>query len=532
VEELAARTAPLPDQSERVARLRDVIAGHSGRGVGLHEQDQPQRPVRNLEDPPWGHPMLAEEDLKRHPLTAFEVPPSGPQYGVEALPAGRRQCSEEDLPAGRPQRGEEGIFRPGPSIGQRQEMGAGSLSFCCGNASTYDRDRGDVLPGEHREMPDWQLVGSSTSHPVPIPASSASGLHHEMGVEGGGCGGRDLVDRTPGTQMFRPAHQNEMRGGEGRPDRSDQLGQPEPLRPSIVRASPAGRDDVRTSPAGISDVPARPTSRNDQGIVNAFGLTSRNCPGGQNAIPPEQSYNARNRNRNRYSAGVQYFETESTQHHGCSPIAGPAGVQHLVSDVGQHQNGNSNPVPFADPAGVQHLVSDFSQHQNERYGNPVPFIDTAGVQHLVSDFSQRHERYGNPAPSTDLAGVQHLVTNTFSEVTGLRGREAIAESRPSHRAGRPGMRGSGAIAGRSGTRGASPGGEPLGPSPSRRVGNPVWRGSFTVSVAQSHGSGAIAESGACVSGPFPGSIASPEHHERYDNPGPYDVRGNGWPLPY
>jgi hypothetical protein len=156
-----------------------------------------------------------------------------------------------------------------------------------------------------------------------------------------------------------------------------------------------------------------------------------------------------------------------------------------------------------------------------------------GVQHLVSDFSQhQNERYGNPAPSTDLAGAQHLVTNTISEVTGLRGRGAIAEFRRSHRACHPGMRGSGIIAGRSGMRGASPGGEPLGPSPSRRVGNPVWHDSFTGSVAQSHGSGVIAESGTGMRGPSPESNASPEHHGRCDDPGFYDVRGNGYSHPF
>jgi hypothetical protein len=204
----------------------------------------------------------------RHPLTDFEVPPGGLQSGMEALLVSRPQRFEKDSLAGRLQRGEKGIFRPEPSIGQHLEMGAGSLSFCCGNASTYDRGRGDALAAEHQR--NTGLAPTSGVQDLAFGVSSdgykVQRVHREMGVEGDGCGGRDLVDRAPGTQMFCPSHQKEMEGGEGRPDRSDQLGQPELLRPTIFRSSPARSGDV----------PGCPTSRNDQGIGSRAALTSGN----------------------------------------------------------------------------------------------------------------------------------------------------------------------------------------------------------------------------------------------------------------
>jgi hypothetical protein len=95
--------------------------------------------------------MLAEEVLNRHHLAAFEVPPGGPQHGVEVLPAGRPQHPVEVLPAGRPQHGEEGIFGPETFIAHIDaEMGAGPLSFCRGHTRTYDSDRGDVQAAQHQ----------------------------------------------------------------------------------------------------------------------------------------------------------------------------------------------------------------------------------------------------------------------------------------------------------------------------------------------------------------------------------------------
>jgi hypothetical protein len=151
----------------------------------------------------------------------------------------------------------------------------------------------------------------------------------------------------------------------------------------------------------------------------------------------------------------------------------------------------------------------------------------ARVQHLEDDAVRNTNGCVIRVPTTDQSGVQHFEDNSELIGSGLHGGDAIAESSPSHRAGNPGKHGSGAIAGRAGVYGTSPGGEPWGPLPSTRVGNPVWHGSFTGTVAQSHGCGAIAESGAGVRGPSPGHIASLEHHERYDCPGSYDVRGNG-----
>jgi hypothetical protein len=201
-------------------------------------------------------------------------------------------------------------------FGQHQEMGARSLSFCRGNTPTYDSDRSDVPPmAQHQRNP--RLAPSGFQYLTPganRDGYSPDGLHQEMGVEWGGCGGRDLVDRAPGTHMFIPAHQNEMKGGKGRPDRSDQLGQPKPLRLSLVRASPVGRDDVRTSPTGSIDVrPRRQTSKNDQGVVNARS-TSRNAPGGQDVTLPEQSYHAWSA-----STGVQDLRIQHAPHSaGCA----------------------------------------------------------------------------------------------------------------------------------------------------------------------------------------------------------------------
>jgi hypothetical protein len=46
------------------ARLKDVIAGHRGRGMGLHAQDQPQRPVRILKTPRGGILCLLKKTLR------------------------------------------------------------------------------------------------------------------------------------------------------------------------------------------------------------------------------------------------------------------------------------------------------------------------------------------------------------------------------------------------------------------------------------------------------------------------------------
>jgi hypothetical protein len=147
--------------------------------------------------------MLAEEDLMRHHLAAFEVPPGGPQRGTEVLPAGG------------PQRGEEGIFGPASFANINPDMGAGSLSFSRGNALTYDSDRGDVQAAEHQR--NTGLAPASGVHDLAFGVSSGGykvpRRHQEMGVEGDGCGGRDLVDRAPGTQMFCPTHQMEMERG-------------------------------------------------------------------------------------------------------------------------------------------------------------------------------------------------------------------------------------------------------------------------------------------------------------------------------
>jgi hypothetical protein len=295
--EAASRTAPLPDESGRAARLQEVLKGPSGRGAELYQGDHPQLPVRNFEDPPWGHPLLAEDSLKRHPLAAFEVPPGGPQLGVEVLSAGRPQYPVEVLPAGRPQLGEEGIFSLGAFLAHiSNEMGAGSLSFCRGNAPTYDSDRGDVLHAPHQRHAGLAPSGvQNLTAGANRGGYSAFAQHQEMGVEGGCCGGRDLVDRTPGTQMFRPAHRSEMKGGKGRPGKSDQLGQPEPLRPSLARTrDETWGGDARTSPAGSSDVQTgRSTSRNDQGVVNARS-TSRNGPEDQGVLLQEQDCRTRN----------------------------------------------------------------------------------------------------------------------------------------------------------------------------------------------------------------------------------------------
>jgi hypothetical protein len=147
--------------------------------------------------------MLAEEDLMRHHLAAFEVPPGGPQRGTEVLAAGE------------PQRGEEGIFGPASFANINPDMGAGSLSFSRGNALTYDSDRGDVQAAEHQR--NIGLAPASGVHDLAFGVSSGGykvpRRHQEMGVEGDGCGGRDLVDRAPGTQMFCPTHQMEMERG-------------------------------------------------------------------------------------------------------------------------------------------------------------------------------------------------------------------------------------------------------------------------------------------------------------------------------
>jgi hypothetical protein len=74
-------TAPLPDHSGRAARLQEAL-WDSGQGGELQPGGRHGLSGRNLEDPPEGHPILAEEVLNRHPLAAFEVAPGGPQHGM------------------------------------------------------------------------------------------------------------------------------------------------------------------------------------------------------------------------------------------------------------------------------------------------------------------------------------------------------------------------------------------------------------------------------------------------------------------
>jgi hypothetical protein len=180
-----------------------------------------------------------------------------------------------------PARWRAAAWRPVSFAYINADLGAGSLSFCRGNAPTYASDRGDVRHRRNIGLPyasGLQQLASCDSSGAGLAYTSglrqlasdvSSGgykvlRHQEMGVEGGGCGGCGLIDRAPGTHC--PPHQMEMVGGKGRPDRTRQLGQPELLRPSISR----------TSLTGSVDVPDYPASRNGQGVAE----TSRNCSAG------------------------------------------------------------------------------------------------------------------------------------------------------------------------------------------------------------------------------------------------------------
>jgi hypothetical protein len=121
----AARTDLLPDESGRATRLAGIIHGE-GNGDNRHGQDRLHEPVRSCGDPSWARTFQVQEDLVRHPVNMFEVPQGGPQQGTGAPPVGGPQTTNNSM----------GSINP--------DLDAGSLSFCRGNAPTYDCDRGDV----------------------------------------------------------------------------------------------------------------------------------------------------------------------------------------------------------------------------------------------------------------------------------------------------------------------------------------------------------------------------------------------------
>jgi hypothetical protein len=186
---------------------------------------------------------------------------------------------------------------------------------------------------------------------------------------------------------------------------SDHFGQPEPLRPSVARTrNETWGGDVRTSSAGSNNVqPRQPTSRNDQGMVSADGLTSRNGPGEQGAALPKQnnhawSYNTTMAPTTSTQAGVQRLRTQSMSH--------STGVQHLVAQSTQH-HGYSSTAPIAGSAGVQDLGIQ-------------PTLRSAGVQNLENNVNQHRDEYSNPVQITGSAGVQDLGIQPTLRSTNIR----------------------------------------------------------------------------------------------------------------
>jgi hypothetical protein len=161
-------------------------------------------PVHNLEDLPGRHLLVRAFEVLpgRHldrqvpdggpPQHSLEVPPGGPPLmDVETLPAGRPQSGMDALPE-RPQSGVVEVPPGGPQsgpVGHNIIENGGFVSFCPGNARTYDTNRPKCSAPPHQNAAVTSTCrGNTPQGDVTVPGYSAPS-HQEMGAGGGGSRG-------------------------------------------------------------------------------------------------------------------------------------------------------------------------------------------------------------------------------------------------------------------------------------------------------------------------------------------------------